>query len=139
MIHDVNTHLSTCRTQVAAFFTTPFDVIKTHRQIEFGERFLYPDTTVSVRPARTTAQMFAHIYRSRGMAGLFAGVAPRLFKISPACAIMIGSFEYGKSFFHERNVNADAAAAAAAAVASKMSLADLPRWQIGEATNERTN
>lgn len=28
--------------QLAAFLTTPFDVIKTHKQIEFGERFLYP-------------------------------------------------------------------------------------------------
>lgn len=28
--------------QMAALCTTPFDVIKTHKQIEFGERFLYP-------------------------------------------------------------------------------------------------
>lgn len=91
--------------QIAAFVTTPFDVIKTHRQIEFGERFLYPDTAAKAPPVRTTYEMFVRIKRQSGIRGLFAGVAPRLFKISPACAIMIGSFEYGKAFFHERNVS----------------------------------
>lgn len=57
-----------------------------------------------VQPTRDTLQTLRHIYRLNGVAGLFAGVTPRLVKISPACAIMIGSFEYGKAFFHERNV-----------------------------------
>lgn len=26
---------------MAAFVTTPFDVVKTHKQIEFGEKFIY--------------------------------------------------------------------------------------------------
>lgn len=27
--------------QIAAFVTTPFDVVKTHKQIEFGEKVIY--------------------------------------------------------------------------------------------------
>lgn len=27
--------------QIAAFFTIPFDVVKTHRQIEIGEKEIY--------------------------------------------------------------------------------------------------
>lgn len=49
-------------------------------------------------------QLIRHIYQTNGIAGLFAGLTPRLVKISPACAIMIASFEYGKSFFHDYNV-----------------------------------
>lgn len=49
--------------------------------------------------------MLSNIYKSSGFRGLFAGVTPRIIKIAPACAIMISSFEYGKSFFHTYNVN----------------------------------
>lgn len=45
------------------------------------------------------------IYRGNGVSGLFAGLIPRLAKVAPACAIMIASFEYGKSFFYSHNVN----------------------------------
>lgn len=31
-----------------------------------------------------------------GVRGLFAGLAPRLIKVAPACAIMISTFEYSK-------------------------------------------
>ncbi|XP_037046422.1 solute carrier family 25 member 40-like isoform X2 [Bradysia coprophila] len=90
---------------IAAFVTTPFDVVKTHKQIAFGEKFLYP-TDKSNRPDVKPLQMLSNIYRANGFQGLFAGVTPRIIKISPACAIMVATFEYGKSFFYLRNINA---------------------------------
>ncbi|KAJ3666316.1 hypothetical protein Zmor_001766 [Zophobas morio] len=64
---------------LAAFLTVPFDVVKTHQQIEIAIR---------------------DIYRHNGYRGLYAGLVPRLVKVAPACAIMISSFEYGKVFFY---------------------------------------
>ena len=31
------------------------------------------------------------------------GLAPRLVKVAPACAIMISTYEYGKQYFTEKN------------------------------------
>ncbi|KAJ6638087.1 Solute carrier family 25 protein Shawn [Pseudolycoriella hygida] len=90
---------------IAAFVTTPFDVVKTHKQIAFGEKFLYP-TDKSTKSDVKPLKMLSNIYRANGFQGLFAGVAPRIIKISPACAIMVATFEYGKSFFYLRNINA---------------------------------
>lgn len=38
-----------------------------------------------------------------GYGGLFAGLAPRVGKIAPACAIMIGSYEACKEYFRKQN------------------------------------
>jgi solute carrier family 25, member 39/40 len=46
----------------------------------------------------------SRIYQAHGVQGLFSGLAPRLFKVAPACAIMIATFEYGKSYFHNYNI-----------------------------------
>lgn len=43
------------------------------------------------------------IYRNHGVKGLFTGLLPRIFKVAPACAIMIATFEYGKQFFQKYN------------------------------------
>jgi solute carrier family 25, member 39/40 len=88
---------------IAAFITTPFDVIKTHQQIEFGEKFLY-SANGQKKPMTTTLQTMRNILRTGGINGFFAGVTPRLFKVVSACAVMISTYEVGKTFFHGYNV-----------------------------------
>jgi solute carrier family 25, member 39/40 len=85
----------------AAFVTCPFDVIKTHQQIEFGEKFLYH---TNGRPANSMRQTMLNIVKASGIRGFYAGLTPRLIKVAPACAIMISTYEYGKKFFHAYNV-----------------------------------
>lgn len=90
---------------VAAVVTTPFDVVKTHEQVEFGERVIFTDSPardLGRRPG--TYSRLTAIYRTHGVRGLFAGCGPRLLKVAPACAIMISTFEYSKSFFFHYNV-----------------------------------
>lgn len=74
---------------VSAAVTTPFDVAKTQRQMDF----LHGNRPLSV---------WTHlhdIYNSQGIKGLFRGIIPRVGKVAPACAIMIGSYEFGKRHF----------------------------------------
>ncbi|KAH8387898.1 hypothetical protein KR093_010291, partial [Drosophila rubida] len=114
---------------VAATITTPFDVIKTHEQIEFGEKVIFtgrhvamqltsssstsdttsvcltPDNPAKSVPTKSVAERLSNIYRLNGIRGVFSGLGPRLFKVAPACAIMISTFEYSKSFFYHYNVD----------------------------------
>jgi len=84
---------------LAAFITCPFDVVKTHRQIELGEQ-----AAAGVKGQKaSTWILLKRLYQHQHVHGLFAGLVPRLIKIAPACAIMIGSYEYGKMFFIHRN------------------------------------
>lgn len=93
---------------LAAFITCPFDVVKTHQQIEFGEKFLYNKNGngngTRKKTMTTMKQTLKNIMHTSGVRGLYAGLVPRLFKVAPACAIMISTFEYGKTFFHALNV-----------------------------------
>merc|ERR1712226_174026 len=82
----------------ASVITLPFDVVKTHRQIEMGEAELLKGKQVS-----STWQIMVRIVQHDGFRGLFAGIVPRVIKVAPACAIMISSYEYGKRFFQLRN------------------------------------
>lgn len=84
---------------IAAFVTLPFDVVKTHQQIELGEKEIY---TVQQR-ASNMKDIARTIYTNHGLKGLFTGLLPRIFKVAPACAIMIATFEYGKQFFQKYN------------------------------------
>lgn len=77
---------------VAACITTPFDVIKTRMQIA-----LY--STSEGAPAAGIAETVAHIVRHEGAGALSAGMATRIVKVAPACAIMVSSYEMGKRFF----------------------------------------
>lgn len=89
---------------VAALVTCPFDVVKTHEQIEFGERVIFTDSPAKELSRPSTFSRLASIYRVFGFRGLFAGYGPRLIKVAPACAIMISTFEYSKSYFFYYNV-----------------------------------
>ncbi|XP_035458121.1 probable mitochondrial glutathione transporter SLC25A40 isoform X1 [Spodoptera frugiperda] len=87
---------------IAALVTLPFDVVKTHQQIELGEKEIYTDGKVHQRASNM--KDIAHtIYTKHGFKGLFTGFLPRIFKVAPACAIMIATFEYGKQFFQTYN------------------------------------
>ncbi|CAG9787155.1 unnamed protein product [Diatraea saccharalis] len=88
---------------IAAFLTLPFDVIKTHQQIELGEKEIYTDGKTQQR-ASNMQDIARNIYRNHGFKGLFTGLLPRIFKVAPACAIMIATFEYGKQFFRQYNI-----------------------------------
>lgn len=89
---------------VAAIVTLPFDVVKTHRQIELGEKdLLKTESNKIFTKQSSTLHILKRIYQQNGMTGLFSGITPRIIKVAPACAIMISTYEYGKSFFREFN------------------------------------
>eukprot|EP00172_Hildenbrandia_rubra_P000546 Plantae.Rhodophyta-Hildenbrandia_rubra.ctg12832.p1 GENE.Plantae.Rhodophyta-Hildenbrandia_rubra.ctg12832~~Plantae.Rhodophyta-Hildenbrandia_rubra.ctg12832.p1 ORF type:complete len:333 (+),score=53.10 Plantae.Rhodophyta-Hildenbrandia_rubra.ctg12832:46-999(+) len=75
---------------LAAFVTVPADVIKTRRQANL------------VQPPGASTSLGAvarDILREEGVGGLYRGVGPRVAKVAPACAIMMGSYEMFRSFF----------------------------------------
>jgi solute carrier family 25 protein 39/40 len=78
---------------LAAFMTTPMDVVKTRRQV---------GVTASGRDGGgyTLGRELGAIARAEGVAGLFRGLAPRLVKVAPSCAVMIGSYECVKRALH---------------------------------------
>lgn len=52
---------------IAAIVTCPFDVVKTHRQIQLGETNLNKNAVF-------TKNIIKEIYRTKGVQGLFAGI-----------------------------------------------------------------
>ncbi|NXV71865.1 S2539 protein, partial [Atlantisia rogersi] len=85
---------------VAAVLTLPFDVVKTQRQIELGDSEVRP--AAASKPSSTWLLM-RRIHAESGTRGLFAGFLPRVIKVAPACAIMISTYEFGKTFFQKLN------------------------------------
>eukprot|EP00092_Neocalanus_flemingeri_P047297 GFUD01053562.1.p1 GENE.GFUD01053562.1~~GFUD01053562.1.p1 ORF type:complete len:363 (+),score=83.94 GFUD01053562.1:278-1366(+) len=85
---------------VASTVTLPFDVIKTIKQIEMGEKDI-----MGVKPGRSRTNMIIakELVSEQGVKGLFSGLIPRLLKVAPACAIMISSYEFCKGFFRQQN------------------------------------
>jgi solute carrier family 25 protein 39/40 len=89
---------------VAAFLVTPFDVVKTHRQIELGEsKAVRLRTKMRRSGLPMTLDIMLKLYRTQGLGGLFVGLVPRVAKVAPSCAIMISTYEYGKKYFAEQN------------------------------------
>ncbi|XP_062337245.1 probable mitochondrial glutathione transporter SLC25A39 isoform X1 [Osmerus eperlanus] len=86
---------------VAAILTLPFDVVKTRRQIQLGEM---ETRGVPMKKATSTWCMMRSIWAESGYRGLFAGFMPRVIKVAPACAVMISSYEFGKTFFQKLNL-----------------------------------
>ncbi|KAI9005782.1 mitochondrial carrier domain-containing protein [Phycomyces nitens] len=80
----------------AAAITTPFDVAKTRRQVDSGK-----DST-SMKSVKVPA-ILKQIYIQDGIQGLFRGITPRVAKVAPSCAIMISSYEIGKTFFAKQH------------------------------------
>lgn len=83
---------------LAAISTHPFDLVKTHRQIELGEMDILRESKLG-RRTNSTMHILQTIYRRNGIAGCFSGIVPRVIKVAPSCAIMISCYEIGKQFF----------------------------------------
>lgn len=69
---------------ISAFITTPLDVAKT--------RIMLADRSESLASGSVPAALKG-IYSERGIAGLFAGVVPRVLWISAGAAIFLGTYE----------------------------------------------
>ena len=78
----------------AAAVTTPLDVAKTRLMTQ----------TLTAKAERYTGIRHAlqHVYAEGGVAGLFAGIKPRVLWISVGGAIFIGSFEEYKRLMSRR-------------------------------------
>ncbi|XP_077825550.1 mitochondrial glutathione transporter SLC25A39 isoform X9 [Macaca mulatta] len=85
---------------VAAVLTLPFDVVKTQRQVALGAM---EAVRVSPLHVSSTWLLLRRIRAESGTKGLFAGFLPRIIKAAPSCAIMISTYEFGKSFFQRLN------------------------------------
>jgi solute carrier family 25 protein 39/40 len=82
----------------AAFFTTPFDVAKTRRQMELNN--LIDKSVLTSAEQRTVFQILRHVYRVEGYKGLFSGATARMVKVAPASAITISAYEISKRFLN---------------------------------------
>jgi len=71
---------------VASTITLPFDVIKTIKQIEMGEKDIM---RVAAGQSRSNITIARELVADQGVRSLFSGLVPRLLKVAPACAIMI--------------------------------------------------
>jgi solute carrier family 25 protein 39/40 len=80
----------------AALVTTPFDVVKTRKQVKFN-LVGHPSNNVSVvTPSLGTFSMLQAIFKEEGLAGVFRGWNMRVARVGPASAIMVSSYELGK-------------------------------------------
>merc|ERR1719369_742542 len=86
---------------VASTITLPFDVLKTIKQIDMGEKDI-----MGVKPGRSQGNVaiVRELVKEQGWRSMFTGLTPRLLKVAPACAIMISSYEWCKSIFMNQNL-----------------------------------
>lgn len=86
----------------AAFATTPFDVVKTRRQVEgselrgLGARSRSGVASVESSGSASLWSTLARMARDEGVPALFTGATPRVARVTPACGIMLGSYELVK-------------------------------------------
>jgi len=86
---------------VASTLTLPFDVLKTLKQIDLGQKDI-----MGVEPGRSKGNVviLRELVSEQGWRSLFTGLTPRLLKVAPACAIMISSYEWCKGIFVRQNM-----------------------------------
>jgi solute carrier family 25 protein 39/40 len=85
---------------IAAALTTPFDVVKTRRQMVTQVKDY--NTGSAVGYGRVSLGLLGHmqqIVEKEGLVGLWKGNITRMVKVAPACAIMISCYEFGKRAF----------------------------------------
>ena len=80
---------------VAAFLTTPFDVVKTHQQAAVSKE--RGGGKGGGGWGEGTYSLLKRIWKADGFGGLFAGVLPRCARVAPSCAIMISAYEFTKT------------------------------------------
>ncbi|EEB08494.1 solute carrier family 25 member 40 [Schizosaccharomyces japonicus yFS275] len=78
----------------ASIVTHPVDVVKTHRQIQGDLGYSQPLQRVSV---------IIRTLNKQGLRVYFRGAIPRCIKITPYCAIMIGTYEAMKGLLRKKN------------------------------------
>ena len=85
---------------VAALLTNPLDVVKTHMQVDLGE----PNRgLIKHFGSGSVMDVMKNVVNRHGFSGLYTGMAPRIAKIAPACAIMISTYEAFKKYFAYHN------------------------------------
>ncbi|CAI4510302.1 CDN_1a_G0022320.mRNA.1.CDS.1 [Saccharomyces cerevisiae] len=95
-VHFINSFASGCISgMIAAICTHPFDVGKTRWQISMMNN---SDPKGGNR-SRNMFKFLETIWRTEGLAALYTGLAARVIKIAPSCAIMISSYEISKKVF----------------------------------------
>jgi len=84
---------------IAAALTTPFDVVKTRRQVSNISSTHHRETAskvsgsaISVNYNRSMFTSLGDIARHEGFRALFAGFSARIVKVAPACGVMISSY-----------------------------------------------
>ena len=78
-----------CSGSIAAFLTTPFDVIKTQLQS-------------NIQNKESSLQAAKRIYSLEGYRGFFAGVQARVLKVGPACGVGITCYEIFKRYYSKQ-------------------------------------
>eukprot|EP00640_Fibrocapsa_japonica_P003810 CAMPEP_0113944922 /NCGR_PEP_ID=MMETSP1339-20121228/37853_1 /TAXON_ID=94617 /ORGANISM="Fibrocapsa japonica" /LENGTH=370 /DNA_ID=CAMNT_0000950287 /DNA_START=72 /DNA_END=1184 /DNA_ORIENTATION=+ /assembly_acc=CAM_ASM_000762 len=84
---------STAAATLATCATTPFDVIKTRQQVH-----LSPGS-----PSLSVFSTAEGIFKEGGLPAFYKGNLSRIARIGPASAVMISSYEIGKTFFSQLN------------------------------------
>lgn len=65
-------------------------------------------TAAATAAAKNRPSMFkflADIAKNEGFSALYIGLAPRILKIAPSCAVMISTYEISKNYFHNRSLD----------------------------------
>jgi len=75
---------------VAAFFTTPLDVVKTRLML---------GADAKGNKYNGMLDTFSRVYRHEGFATFFSGIGPRVMWISIGGSVFFGAYETGKLFF----------------------------------------